>query len=156
MEELIRMLDKGLEYKKHEIKGDKILIYTASKLHEMKCPYCGEMSSRVHSRSERRFNDLPIQGKKVEIIINHRKMFCVNAECKRKTFSERFEFLPYKGKRSNRLTNEIIKVSSEVSSVTASRILRNGVADVGKSTICKLLKKRGTPHKKNRSKTDMH
>ena len=51
-------------------------------------------------------------------------MFCVNADCRRKTFSERFEFLPYKGKRSNRLTNEIIKVSIEVSSIRASKILK--------------------------------
>jgi hypothetical protein len=35
-----------------------------------------------------------------------------------------------------------VRVSMEVSSVSASRMLRKRTADVGKSTICELLKKR--------------
>lgn len=46
-----------------------------------------------------------------------------------------------KGKRSRRLTYEVVKVSMEVGSVSASGILRRGIADVGKSIICELLKK---------------
>lgn len=41
-------------------------------------------------------------------------------------------------KQSNRLLDKIIDVSLNVSLVNASDILKNGIADVGKSTICNL------------------
>jgi hypothetical protein len=82
-----------------------------------------------------------MQGKKVEIVINNRKYFCKNASCEHKTFAETFDCLPQKGKRSNRLTEAIVRMSLNVSSVAAADILRNGTADISKSTICELLKK---------------
>ena len=144
MEELIRLLDEDLEYVGHKIIGDTMYIRVESARRAAKCPYCGAESERVHSYYERRFSDLPIQGKKVEIVINNRKMFCGNPECSHKRFAETFECLPFKGKRSRRLTEEIVRVSLEVSSVTASSILKKNTAKVGKSTICNLLKKRRT------------
>lgn len=141
MNELIKLLDKDLEYISHEIKGEILYIHAESVREKVNCPYCGKESGRVHSRYERRFRDLPIQGKKVEIVINNRKLLCINDGCERKTFAEAFECLPYKGKRSKRLTDEIVKTSIEVSSVRASEMLKKGVADIGKSTICNLLKK---------------
>lgn len=55
-----------------------------------------------------------------------------------------FEFLPAKAKKTRRLEDEIINLSANVSSLTASSILSTRVAKVGKSTICNLLKKRHT------------
>ena len=147
MKELLKILDECLEYEGHEITEDIIMIYASSNREEVECPYCGGKTKRIHSRGERRFRDLPIQGKKVEVVMKQRKMFCVNKACKRTTFSERFDFLPSKGKRSKRLTSEIIRVSLTVSSVTASKMLKESVADVGKSTICNLLKKRQADYK---------
>jgi len=144
MEELIKFLDEELVYKSHEILGDTIYIHVSSSREMALCPYCGTVSNRVHSRYERRFKDLPIQGKKVEIVLENLKYFCKNPECTHKTFAETFACFPFKGKRSNRLTDEIVRVSLEVSSITASSILKRGVAKVGKSTICNLLKKRRT------------
>jgi transposase len=142
VEEFTKLLDKDLEYVSHEINGDGVCIYVVSARKEAMCPYCGRSSGRVHSHYERRFLDLPMQGKKVEVIVRNRKLRCDNPECGRKTFAETFDCLPFKGKRSLRLTDEIVKVSLEVSSIKASRMLKKGVADVSKSTICTLLKKR--------------
>jgi transposase len=141
MEELVRLLCENFKYVRHEIDGDLIYIYVKSNRDECECPYCGTPSKKVHSRYKRRFRDLPVQGKKVEIVIENRKFFCVNSDCRHKTFAETFDCLPYKSKRSQRLTEAIMGMSLHVSSVTAARVLRNGVADVGKSTICNLLKK---------------
>jgi len=146
MDELIKFLDKNLEYINHEIIDDTIYIHVISNRKEAVCPFCGHASIKTHSRYERSFQDLPIQGKKVTIIINNRKMFCQNANCDHTTFAETFDFLPSKRKKSNRLENEIMNVSLNVSSMTAADILRNSVANVGKSTICNLLKKRNTNH----------
>ena len=73
MKELIKPLDECLEYTSHEIKEGIIQIYAESNHEEVSCPYCGQTTRRVHSRNERRFRDLPIQGKKVEIILDTEK-----------------------------------------------------------------------------------
>gem|GEM_PF-2321709 len=103
-------------------------------------------SLKTHSHYDRSFQDLPMQNKKVMVILSNRKMFCHNPECEHTTFAETFDFLPAKAKRTKRLEDEIINLSMNVSSLTASSLLTTSVAKVGKSTICNLLKKRYTDH----------
>ena len=141
MDELIKRLDENLKYIRHEIIEDTIYLYVVSTRKEANCPSCGQSSSRVHSKYTRSFQDLPIQNKKVIVVIDNRKLFCDNAGCKNTTFAETFPFLPEKGKKSKRLIDKIMAVSLNVSSVTASTLLREGVVDIGKSTICNMLKK---------------
>lgn len=145
MDDFIKLLDPDLDYISHEIIGDTIFIRVASNKEEAVCPYCGHASSKRHSTYERSFQDLPVMGMKSRIIIQNRKMFCTNPECSHKTFAEAFGFIRPKAKKSNRLLEKIIDVSLNVSSVNAADILKGGIADVGKSTICNLLKKRYTP-----------
>jgi transposase len=141
MDELVQAIDPNFEYQRHEA-GDTILrIFVKSKREEAACPYCGTVSNRVHSTYNRKFRDLPIQGKKVEIIIDNRKYFCGNPACTHKTFAEAYACLPKMGRRSNRLTEAIVNTAINVSSITASKTLKHGTADIGKSTICRLLKK---------------
>lgn len=141
MDEFIKILDKNLEYISHEITDDTIKIWVESTRNEVICPYCHTGSTKVHSHYERSFQDLPIQGMKVIVSINNRKMLCCNPNCNHKTFAETYEFLSPKGKKSKRLEDEIVNISMNVSSVTASSILSERVAKVGKSTVCNLLKK---------------
>ena len=141
MNELIKLLDENLECIKFEIMDDMIIFHVISIRDEAECPYCGWISSRVHSKYVRSFQDLPIQDKKVKIIIDNRKMFCDNPDCNKKTFAEKFVFLAPKGKKSKRLLDKIVDVSLGLSSVAAAEQLREGVVDIGKSTICNLLKK---------------
>ena len=49
MDEFIKLLDKDLEYKSHEIIDDTIYINVMSGRIEVQCPFCGHMSSQVHS-----------------------------------------------------------------------------------------------------------
>jgi transposase len=121
--------------------GDVMRLHVHSTREEAVCPCCGAISDKVHSIYLRKFRDLPIQGKKAEIIINNRKYFCLNQECDHKTFAESFECLPKMGRRSKRLTEAILQTAVNLSSISASKTLRHGTADVGKSTICRLLKK---------------
>ena len=89
----------------------------------------------------RGFQDLPIMEKKSVILIDNRKIFCNNPDCNHKTFAERFSFLGEKARRTNRLEDEILRVSINCSSVTASALLTKSTAIIGKSAICNLLKK---------------
>lgn len=144
MDELIKLLHEDLEYISHEIIKDTIYITVTSIKTELICPHCGCPSSRVHSRYERRFQDLPIQGKKVVIILKNKKIFCDNEKCNATTFAEKFTFLNNKAKRTIRLEDEILRISSNCSSISASQLLSASTATIGKSTICSLLKKRRT------------
>jgi len=141
MRELVRSIDPDLRYIKHVTQNGLIQIYVRSARKKASCPYCGEKSDKIHSIYPRKFRDLPIQEKKVEIVINNRKFFCVNADCGHKTFAETFSCLPKMGRRSERLTKTILNTATNLSSVTASKTLKHGTADIGKSTICRLLKK---------------
>ena len=84
---------------------------------------------------------LPL-GYRVIYATHGHKFFCDNPDCDFTTFAERFDFLAQNGKKTKRLIDKIVDVSLNTSSVAASKTLRNGIADVGKSTICNLLKKR--------------
>ena len=145
MEEFIKLLNPRLDYISHEIVEDTIFIRVASNKGDAVCPYCGHASSKRHSAYERSFQNLPVMGMKSRIIIKNQKMFCTNPECGHKTFAEVFGFISPKAKKSRRLLEKIIHVSLNVSSVNAADMLKDGIADVGKSTICNLLKKRYTP-----------
>jgi len=142
METIIKMLDSNLELNSYEIIDGTIYLHVESIRQGLQCPLCGSISTRVHSHYERSFQDLPIQGKKVVVIINNCKMFCDNSNCERTTFAESFAFLSHKSKKTHRLKDEIFNVSNNMSSIAAQRLLRDGVAMVSKSTICLLLKKR--------------
>ncbi|WP_181870591.1 transposase family protein [Hafnia paralvei] len=147
MDEFIKLLDKNLEYLKHKIIDDTIYIYIASTRKEVSCPFCGHISSKAHSTYERSFQDLPMQGKKVKIIIKNRKMFCNNPECNHTTFAERFDWLANKSKKTKRLEDEIVHMSLNCSSIAAANFLSKNTVAVGKSTICNLFKKRKTANK---------
>lgn len=145
MDEFIKMLDENLDYLRHEILSDTVIIHVTSNRKEVQCPYCGGISNKIHSTYERSFQDLPIMGKKCKLVINNRKMFCTNPNCRHTTFAEKFDFLLPKGKKTKRLLDKIVDVSLSTSSVAAADILKDGIVNVGKSTICNLLKKRYTP-----------
>jgi len=142
MDELIKRLDENLKYIKHEIIGDTIYLYVISTREKANCPNCGRPSSRVHSMYTRSFQDLPIQEKKLIVVINNRKLFCDNPDCKNTTFAETFTFLPPKSKKSSRLIDKIIDVALNVSTVAAAALLQNGVVDIGRSTVSNMLKKK--------------
>lgn len=145
MDEFIKMLDKHLDYVEHDVVEDTIVIHVESNRMEVVCPYCKGVSTKAHSTYARSFQDLPIMGKKTKIVLKNRKMFCLNKDCTHTTFAETFDFLAPKGKKTKRLLDKIVDISLNVSSVNAADMLRDGIADVGKSTICNLLKKRYTP-----------
>ncbi|SNS88524.1 zinc-finger of transposase IS204/IS1001/IS1096/IS1165 [Anaerovirgula multivorans] len=103
MDTIVKYLDKSLDYVSHELIGDTLYINVMSNLKSVPCPDCLIQSSKVHSRYKKSFQDLPIQGKKVVIVIKNRNLFCVSTECPRYTFSETFDFIDAKSKKLNDL-----------------------------------------------------
>lgn len=143
---ILKLLDKNLLYVNHEIQGDTIFLVAESKRKRARCPYCGHFSSSIHSNYERSFQDLPISDKKVVVMLKNRRFFCQNPYCIRTTFAECFDFIVSKAKKTNRLEKEIVSLALNCSSIAASVQLKRNIVNVGKSTICNLLKKRGAKH----------
>ncbi|MGL4946401.1 MAG: transposase family protein [Cetobacterium sp.] len=141
MNNMVKFLDDNLEYLKHEVIEDTIYITVVSNRTLVECPYCSKKSKKLHSYYMRSFQDLPIQDKKVVIVIKNKKFICENQECSKKTFSESFNCIEFKSKKSKRLVKYIVDLSMRVSSIDASSILRKNVVNVGKSTIYNILKK---------------
>lgn len=141
MNEFVKSLDHTLNYLTYEIHEHNIIITVEPSRHEVVCPYCGKISSRVHSVYRREFQDLPLQDKQVTIILNNKKYFCDNQDCSHKTFAERFNFIMPMSRKTNRLIEKILRLSTMVSSVSAAQILQSDMTIISKSTICNLLKK---------------
>lgn len=140
-QELITLLDCSLKCIDCRLKGDKIIIEASCDNQQVTCPYCGCRSSKIHSLYQREIQDIPLHNKQTIILLNVRKMFCDNPECSHKTFSERFEFVTPKGKKTKRLIEKILITSSKLSSVSASTLLKADSIKASKSSICDLLKK---------------
>lgn len=141
MEEFISALDPNYQLDKYHIKDNIAVFYISSQMKEVKCPYCGALSSKVHSSYEREIQDLPMQNRKVVLLVKTRKMFCSNCQCEKKTFSERHMFTQNNGKKTARLIQNILYTSTQLSSVNAAKIMKSNSIEVGKSSICSLLKK---------------
>ena len=54
-----------------------------------RCPLCGSLATRIHSRYQRRLADLPSTGQPVRFLLAVRKFFCGVPSCPRKIFAER-------------------------------------------------------------------
>ena len=64
----------------------------------------------------------------------------MNLDCSHKTFSEKHPFVAAKSQKTDRLIQNILYTSSQLSSLNASKLLRSENISVCKSSICDLLK----------------
>lgn len=144
LDEMIKSLDENLECVEYKTSENQYVITVQSLTKEVICPYCQTSSAKVHSIYNREIQDLPIQDKQTLLLINTRKMFCVNPDCNHKTFAETFEFVVRHGKKTKRLVEKILATSTKLSSVSASILLKNNSVKVCKSSICDLVKKNAT------------
>ena len=137
----IKLLDKNLVCTDHKIEADKFVLIAKLDVKEVTCPFCGSFSSKIHSVYQREIQDIPMQDKQTILLLNTRKIFCLNENCTHKTFTERFDFVAPNGKKTKRLIDKILITSTKLSSVAASTLLENLSIKVCKSSICDLQKK---------------
>lgn len=140
-QKIIKMLDNDLECTRCKVNKEKLIFEVHSTKEKIPCPYCGKLSSKIHSVYQREIQDIPIQDRQTILLLNTRKMFCNNPDCGYKTFSERFDFVSPKGRKTNRLIDKILMTSAKLSSVNASALLKSGAVKISKSSICDMLKK---------------
>lgn len=122
----------------HEVvhESDIIHLYAYSSLNYGICPYCGHISSQVHSRYFRTIQDLSILGKRVVLHLEVRKFFCHDDNCHRKTFAEQpgNEVFRYR-RRTCRCERTVARHGISVSSNSASRLLAHMGIFISSSTV---------------------
>ena len=116
--------------------GNVFHLYASSSLGHGICPYCGQVSSQVHSRYFRTIQDLSILGERVVLHLEVRKFFCHNEDCRRKTFAEQpgDEIFRYR-RRTCRCERAVARHGISVSSGSASRLLSHMGISISSSTV---------------------
>jgi len=91
----------------HQFEEDnKKFIIAESVKKYCKCPSCGTVSDKIHSKYTRKIFNGSLEGYSQEIILIVRKFKCKEISCNQKIFTERFSFInPYA-----RLPNNIIEI----------------------------------------------
>ena len=141
MQDKIKVLFEGTKYISHQIEGDVLTIVIESTQEYNTCPYCGRVSDKVHSYRIRKFNDLPIEGYKVNAHLRCKKFFCINDKCDHKTFSEIFTFIKPLEMKTNRLIEKILEIFAYNSSRKATILLQEIGINTCKATVCNLRNK---------------
>lgn len=145
VDEFIKTLSKDYELVEYKIQDTQVVFEIASAKNICTCPFCGMTSSRVHSTYQREIQDLPLHNKQTVLLVHTRKIFCENSDCQAITFAERHPFVAKNGKKTDRLVTNILNTSLQLSSISASRLLKTESIKVCKSSICTLLKKNAIP-----------
>ena len=146
MEELIKDLDKNLIVTEIKKTDKTIYITCENSKNDCVCPFCNHSSNSVHSKYIRTVSDLPIQNNEVKLLLVTRKFFCLNPDCKHKTFSERYSFVEPKLVKTNRLIDYINSVGLRDNSMDAVRTLKDGGINVSSNTVLRIIKKNKKQH----------
>ena len=108
-----------------ELPGDRIVVHTEPLRRAVPCPECGTVSSRVHSRYQRRPRDLPWSQWPVQLVVHSRKFFCDEHQCAQRIFVERFPgALERYAHQTERFHKALLELSYVTSAEAASRIAK--------------------------------
>ncbi|WP_225000390.1 ISL3 family transposase [Cesiribacter sp. SM1] len=105
------------------------------------CPLCDSLSTRIHSRYERKLQDLPISGKVVELRLCTRKFFCQKDNCPRKIFAQQQpSCLKRYGRRLLRVCEQMICIGCEMGAKPGARICRLVGIPISASTVLRSIR----------------
>ena len=86
----------------------RLLLFASSLSAQECCPLCQSPSSRVHSQYTRRIADLPWADFTIELVIQVRRFYCNNSQCRRLTFAQRLgSAIPPYARKTQRRTNQL-------------------------------------------------
>ena len=132
MQDFLNDLSPKLRFIRSEQHGKTLWVYCESEL---------EAGKSVHSRLERTVKDINFGSSKVELHILWKKYYDKDPLSGRTTFSEKFDFIEARGRRTKRLDALLLSMQKEMSAIGCERYIKENIADVSDSTILRILKK---------------
>lgn len=104
--------------------GQSITLAARTTSAQARCPVCGTLSQRVHSRYVRTLADLPWQGIPVSVQLHVRRFFCDERTCERAIFAERLPgVVAHYARRTERLDELFTHVSFALGGEAGARLL---------------------------------
>ena len=85
--------------------------------------------------------DINYGSYKIELHILWKKYFNEDTSLSKTTISEKFDFIPERGRRTSRLDKLLLSMQNDMSAIGCERFIKENIADVSDSTILRLLKK---------------
>lgn len=107
---------------------------------QARCPVCGAVSGRVHSRYGRRLADAAIGGRRVMIRLTVRRFFCAGPGCARTTFAEQVDGLTSRyARRTGPLAAMLGAVALALAGRAGARLARVLGMAAGRSSLLRML-----------------
>src|SRR6266496_3523928 len=101
-------LPAGLELAEIAETSDLLTVHVVATSPMKACPLCSEFATHVRSYYTRLVADLPIAGRRVQLLLHVRKFRCDTVACPRKVFAERLgTFLQAWARKTTRLRQAI-------------------------------------------------
>jgi transposase len=116
------LLPQGLYLESLSIETGRVSIRVASGASKSRCPVCGLVSSRVHSRYSRTVSDLPWHGLSVELEVRARRFFCDEASCERRIFCKRLPEVAARARKTGRLEEALLAIALELGGRAGARL----------------------------------
>jgi len=109
-----------------------------------RCPSCGAVCGRVHSRYWRTVADLPAAGRRAALILRARRFFCDDTACERRIFTERFEgVVETRARRTTRLNDLLHCLAIALGGRPAVSLSRRLNVEVSNDTLLRIVRRRG-------------
>ncbi|WP_067897214.1 ISL3 family transposase [Nocardia vaccinii] len=131
----------GLRIEEIRAAGSTVRIEAATGENPVACSGCGTVSERVHSRHRRRLSDTSITGREVVIGLQVRRLFCVNSECGKRTFTEQVPQLAARhARRTLSLQHMLGAVALALGGRAGARLTRQLAATVSRMTLLRQIR----------------
>ena len=113
------LLPEGLYLESLSVERGRVGIRVASRANRPRCPICGIVSSRAHSRYLRTVSDLPWHGISVEV--RARRLFCDEPSCESSIFCERLPDIANRARKTRRLEGTLLAIVLELGGRAGAR-----------------------------------
>jgi transposase len=135
-----------LETWAHEPARPTITLTLRSRQRTIRCPLCGRRASCVHSRYERTLADLPWGEHAVMLRLRVRRLFCDNARCERRIFTERLPGIaaPW-SRRTARLATRLTSVGLALGGAAGARLSHELGLPTTRNTLLRLIRSAPLP-----------
>lgn len=110
------------------------------------CPLCNTETEKIHSRYQRTLADLSWGGIQVDLKLQTSKFFCLNQNCERRIFTQRFPSVvkPW-SRRTERLATLLTKIGLATGGLPGSRLTKHLGILISRETLLRLVMKTPTP-----------
>lgn len=137
------LVPRGLAFDSVSDSTSSIILTLRSEV-AAKCPLCGMLSRRIHSRYLRQVADLPCAGREVRIRMITRRFFCEVAHCRRQIFAERFgeDVVPVRARRTARLERIVHHLGLALGGRPAAGFAQRLMLPVSNDTLLRVVRRR--------------